>query len=217
MTAMPKITHHLTDPLLMAYAAGTLPEAFNIVVATHVSLCDECRARLHSFDAVGGALIDTAEAMDLSAGSLEATLRTIAGQPPEPRAVRRATGLFPAPLQEYVGGDIDRVVWRRVGGGVSQAVLATRGEATVRLLRIPGGVAVPDHGHRGTELTMVLQGAFRDETDRFAAGDVEVADEAMVHQPVAEEGEDCICLAATDAPLRFNAFLPRVAQTIMRI
>ena len=35
------IRHHLSDQLLMAYAAGQLPEAFNLVVATHVSLCDE--------------------------------------------------------------------------------------------------------------------------------------------------------------------------------
>ena len=92
MTAMPKITHHLTDQILMAYSAGTLPEAFNLVVATHISLCDECRARLHSFDAVGGALIDMSETMEVSADSLEATLRTIAGKPPEPRVARRSAG-----------------------------------------------------------------------------------------------------------------------------
>jgi putative transcriptional regulator len=49
-----KIQHHLTTPLLMGYAAGTLPEAFNLVVATHVSLCDDCRAALAEFEAVGG-------------------------------------------------------------------------------------------------------------------------------------------------------------------
>ena len=53
MTPM-TIRHHLSDPLLMAYAAGTLPEAFGLVAATHVSLCDECRARMEAFDAVGG-------------------------------------------------------------------------------------------------------------------------------------------------------------------
>jgi putative transcriptional regulator len=34
---------------------------------------------------------------------------------------------------------------------------------------------------------------------------------------VAEPGPDCICLAATEAPLRFNSFVPRVAQRVMRI
>jgi len=91
-------------------------------------------------------------------------------------------------------------------------VLNTSEDATVRLLKIPAGTAVPDHGHHGTELTLVLQGAFVDETDRFGAGDVEVANEDMHHTPVAEAGEDCICLAATDAPLRFKGIIPRLAQ-----
>jgi len=76
---------------------------------------------------------------------------------------------------------------------------------------------MPDHGHRGMELTLVLQGAFKDETDRFGAGDIEVASEDDHHQPVAEEGQDCICLAATDAPLRFNGWIPRIAQPFLRI
>ena len=76
---------------------------------------------------------------------------------------------------------------------------------------------MPDHGHRGLELTLVLQGAFRDETDRFGPGDIEIADEAMEHTPIAESGEVCICLAATDAPLRFNAIIPRLAQPFLRI
>ena len=40
------IKHHLTDALIMAYSAGGLPEGFDLVIATHVSLCDECRARV---------------------------------------------------------------------------------------------------------------------------------------------------------------------------
>ena len=51
------IRHHVSDRLLMAYAAGTLPEAFSLVVATHLSLCDECRARAASYDALGGAVL----------------------------------------------------------------------------------------------------------------------------------------------------------------
>lgn len=216
---MNEIKHHLTDAILMAYSAGTLPEAFNLVVATHISMCDECRARMHEFDAVGGTVLDSAEEMAMSAGSFEATMALIAdGDWSEPeRPIRMDDAVFPAPLQDYVGGDLSDVKWRKIGGGVSQAILETEGEATVRLLKIPGGVAVPDHGHRGTELTLVLQGAFKDETDRFGPGDVEVANEDLEHQPIAEEGLDCICLAATDAPLKFNALIPRIAQNFMRI
>ncbi|MEY4983557.1 MAG: hypothetical protein RIR62_1823 [Pseudomonadota bacterium] len=212
------IRHHLTDQLLMAYSAGDLPEAFNLVVATHVSLCDECRARLAAYDAVGGAVIDTGDVAEMSDDSLMACLARIDGLPQaNARRPMKRAGIFPAPLADYVGGGPNKVRWRNLGMGVRQAILPTGKDASARLLYIPAGQAVPDHGHRGLELTLVLQGAFRDEKDRFGPGDIEIADEAMEHTPVAEAGEVCICLAATDAPLRFNAIIPRIAQPFLRI
>lgn len=217
---MRHIRHHLTDALLTAYSAGALPEAFNLVVATHVSLCDECRAALEACDAMGGAVLEDCDAAEVSEDSFAATLELIAAADRDedtPREIRVSQGAFPAPLQDYAGIDVDDVQWRRVGGGVSQAILKTSKDATVRLLKIPAGVAIPDHGHRGTELTLVLKGAFRDEFDRFGPGDIEVANEDLHHTPVAEDGEDCICLAATDAPLRFSGLIPRIAQRFVRI
>lgn len=213
------IKHHLTDDLLMGYSAGALPEAFNVVVATHISLCDECRARLASFDAVGGAVVESVDAVDMAEDSLAAVMAKISAKPDAPVNVPtpRTSSIFPTPLQEYISGNIDDVKWRKIGGGVSQAVLTTSKDASVRLLRIPAGTAVPDHGHRGTELTLVLQGAFKDEHDRFGKGDIEVANEDLHHTPVAEDGMDCICLAASDAPLKFNGFLPRLAQRFVGI
>ncbi|MEM7075879.1 MAG: ChrR family anti-sigma-E factor [Pseudomonadota bacterium] len=212
------IKHHLSDALLMAYSAGTLPEAFSLTVATHISMCDECRARLGAYDTVGGVLMDEGEFAEMSADSFEATLARIdtghSVAPPKPVA---NGGIFPAPLQDYVGGDLDAVNWRPLGMGVKQAILETDSDATARLLFIPAGVAVPDHGHAGTELTLVLKGAFSDDHDRFARGDVEIANESVDHAPVADIGEDCICLAATDARLRFNSWLPRIAQPFLRI
>lgn len=211
---MTQIKHHLTEQLLMGYAAGTLPEAFNLVVASHISMCDTCRAALAEYDAVGGEVMLDVDPVDLAEDALARTLAKIDGgafvDVPAPK--RDANSIFPGPLQDYVKGDLDSLKWRKVGGGVSQLVLQTSGDATVRLLRIPAGVAVPDHGHKGMEVTLVLQGAFVDEEDRFGAGDVEVANEDLHHTPVAENGLDCICLAATDAPLRFSGIVPRIAQ-----
>lgn len=212
------IRHHLSDQLLMGYAAGQLPEAFNLVVATHVSLCDECRARLASFDAVGGALIDKVDVASMDEAALEAALARISGMPQATRSEPlKPAGIFPAPLADYIGGDLSAVRWQRIGGGVKQAILPTGPDATARLLYIPAGTAVPDHGHRGMELTLVLQGAFADDNARFDRGDIEIADEELEHTPVALSGQDCICLAATDAPLRFRSLLPRIAQPLFRI
>ena len=208
------IRHHLSDPLLMAYAAGNLPEAFGLVVATHVSMCDDCRARLCAFEAVGGAVLE-ADACAMDAGALDAVMARL--EQPEAAAPPRPRGFFAGPLADYAGHDLSGVKWKNIGMGVRQAILPTSKAASARLLYIPAGQAVPDHGHRGTELTLVLQGAFRDDTDRFGVGDLEIATEELQHTPVAEAGEACICLAATDAPLRFTALVPRLLQPLFRI
>jgi len=217
------IKHHPTEALLMAYAAGTLPEAFGLAIATHVSMCDTCRAHVESYEAVGGSVLEGAGTVDLAPSSFADTLALIgsdllsAPEPMGPEAEIDSVREVPGPLHDYIGGTLADVKWRSVGMGVKQAVLETGGEGTARLLYIPAGMAMPDHSHRGTELTLVLRGAFRDDEDYFGPGDIEVADDTHHHTPVADISEDCICLAVTDAPLKFSRLLPRLAQPFLRI
>ncbi|MEE4189464.1 MAG: ChrR family anti-sigma-E factor [Roseobacter sp.] len=213
-----KINHHLNDAVLMAYSAGSLPEAFNLLVAAHLSLCDSCRAQAESFDALGGELLDQPCSIVVDETSLGNTIALIDGGAVDQVAPEKSRrGVLPTPLQHYVGGDLDAIQWKPVGMGVKQAILSTSKDASARLLYIPAGTAMPDHGHQGREMTMVLQGAFQDEDGYFARGDVEIADSDLHHTPVADIHEDCICLAVTDAPLQFDRLIPKIAQRILRI
>ncbi|WGW04166.1 ChrR family anti-sigma-E factor [Tropicibacter oceani] len=211
------ITHHLTDDLILGYSAGTLPEAVNLIVATHVSLCDECRAALAAHDTVGGSLLDQGTTAAVSDACLDKVMARIRQSGAPERITVHSDPVLPAPLRDYVGNSLADVKWRPVGMGVKQAILKTSSEATARLLYIPAGTAVPDHGHNGLELTLVLQGAFSDEDGTFRRGDVEVATDAVEHTPIADISQDCICLAVTDAPLRFKGLLPRLAQPFLGI
>lgn len=220
MTTNHTVQHQVPEGLLAAYAAGALPEAFNLVIATHVSLCDEARVRLGALEAVGGALIEDDPGIGMSHGALQATLRLISERPKDPIktvTVHEKDDVLPEPLARHLGHGLADVGWRSLGKGAKQAILDSSKDASVRLLYIPGGVEMPDHGHHGTELTLVLQGAFLDGEDRFARGDIEVAGAEDEHQPVAETGEPCICLTATDAKLRFSGLLPKIAQPFFRI
>ena len=215
---MTAIQHHIPDPILIAYASGRLEQPFALAVAAHVSLCDECRAQLGAHECVGGALLEDGEARDIAAGTRAEVMARLDAAEAEERAepARRArSDVFPGPVMEALKGRPPR--WRSLGMGVRQAILSAGSEGSARLLYIPPGQAVPDHGHHGLEMTLVLQGAFNDETGRFGPGDVEIADDTLEHTPVAEEGAACICLAATDAPLRFTALLPRILQPFFRI
>ncbi len=213
-----EIQHHLSPQILMAYAAGALPEAFNLIVATHLSLCDQCRAEAESYDALGGAVLEAEPDAVMSEGSFEAVMaRIAAGDGPVPKARRAKDRVLPAPLHDYVGGGLADVKWRPLGRGLKQAILPTTDSASARLLYIPAGMAMPRHGHSDIEMTLVLQGAFQDEGGYFARGDIEIADSETEHTPVADSHEDCICLAASNAPLKFRSLLPRLAQPFLKI
>ena len=210
-----QISHHIPDSMLAAYAAGSLPKPFALVVATHVSMCDECRARLLTHQAVGGAVLETTDEIAVS-DDMRADVMALLDAEFEPEPAPRAReGVYPGPIMEALKGKQPR--WRKLGGGVSQCILEMGGEGSVRLLHIPAGRPVPEHTHGGLELTLVLQGGFSDTTGHFDVGDVEIANDDLEHVPTADEGADCICLAATDAPLRFSALIPRVLQPFFAI
>ncbi len=211
---MSAISHHAPDEMLAAYAAGSLPQPFSLVVASHVSLCAHCRVALEAHWSAGGAVLETVGKAALSDSLKSDTLARL-DAPVSHDPVYRRSGIFPGPVMEALKGSPPR--WKTLGAGVRQDILMDDERGSVRLLYIPSGQAVPDHGHNGLELTLVLQGSFTDETGRFGVGDLEVADESLDHTPVAGQGEACICLAATDAPLRFRSFIPRLLQPFFRI
>lgn len=151
--------------------------------------------------------------------------RIYVGEPREaapllrPTVRKTALPTVPEPLRNYVDSDLDEVRWSAVGGGVRQKVLSAPSDrsAICRLLYIPAGQAVPEHGHRGLELTLVLAGSFLDGEVIFTRGDLEIADDALEHTPIAGAEAPCICLAVTDAPLRFKSWLPRLVQAFVGI
>lgn len=211
---MSAIAHHTPEALLAAYAAGSLPYPYALVVAAHISLCLECRATYEAHQAAGGVVLDMSDMEDLSE-DLKSSVLDQLDDPVVTKPVFKRSGVYPAPIMEALKGKKPR--WKSLGLGVRQSILSSGHDGSARLLFIPPGRAVPDHSHNGLELTLVLQGGFSDETGHYGVGDIEVGDHELEHTPVADEGAPCICLAATDAPLRFNSLIPRMLQPLFRI
>ncbi|MGO1163721.1 ChrR family anti-sigma-E factor [Brucella sp. C7-11G] len=217
------INHHLSDELLASYATGSLAEGWSIAVATHLALCPACRSRLKQFEQIGGGLLETVQPAKFEASSWESFKSKLANTPTSHRhssSLSQTTipKVIPEPLRSYVGGDLAELKWKSLGRGAYQVPIKTRdSETQVRLLRIPAGKPVPEHGHGGRELTLVLSGSFNDGTGLFARGDIEEADADLVQQPIASPDGDCICLAVTDAPLKFQGWLMRLVQPLVGI
>jgi putative transcriptional regulator len=129
-----------------------------------------------------------------------------------------ANAVIPEPLRSYVGGDVQDLKWALLAPRVHQVRIDTPGSrGSARLLRFQSGLSVPAHGHRGRELTLVLTGSLCDRDAVLRRGDITETDEQTEHQPYAGPGEDCICLAVTDAPLRFKSMFARLLQPLFGI
>jgi putative transcriptional regulator len=216
------IKFHLGDDILLKYAAGTLDEASSLLVATHLALCPHCRVRSGAADALGGVLLDSLEEAPISASTMDAVLARLRDEPQAPAPSASATGLInpviPDPLRSYLGGDLESLHWRMVAPRVHQVPIETADHRSkARLLRFHSGLAVPTHGHNGRELTLVLSGSLCDRDTVLRRGDIAETDERTEHQPYAGPGEDCVCLAVTDAPLRFKGIFARLLQPMFGI
>ena len=219
------INHHPDITTLMAFSAGTLDEPYAAVVATHLAMSEGGRESLRQINAIGGALLNDEPEAELSNGALDRLLdslgdeddRITVTEPAAPQA--RAADALPLPLQRYIPGGLESVRWKWTGPGVATADLAwgKDGRSRLMLLRVAGGRRVPEHGHGGQELTLILQGAYKDRFGVFAKGDIADHDEDVEHQPIAEPGEDCICLVAVDAKLTFQGRLMRALQPLFGI
>ena len=218
------IEHHVSEDLLLEYAAGALDEASSLLVATHLALCPPCRAVVSEAEAMGGVLLEGEQPEAMSEGSVNTVLERVAQSPVEPaghegargRADRLDAASLPQPLRGYAAYTLSRRGWRRVAPGLSQLVLGTSsGPTTARLFHLAPGTRIPVHSHRGLEVTLVLQGAYQDECGTYARGDVAQLDESVTHQPIVSRSSVCVTLAVTQAPLRFRSLAVRMIQPLL--
>ena len=208
--------HHIDTATLMAFSAGTLNEALSAVVAAHVTTCSHCAHEVETMDMVGSAML-AGMPLQMVEGSVEVPERPVAAPIPYSHAVKDAAGercAIPAPIRRRFGITSKDIRWQPLAPGVwhHRLKLSNPEAGDLRLLRIAPGYRMLEHGHGGTELTLVLDGAFSDSTGEYFAGDVqEVADETE-HCPVADKVTGCICLIASENRARFRGVVGKIVQ-----
>jgi putative transcriptional regulator len=216
-------THHPTEDILAAYAAGATSEPMSLILATHMALCPDCRRLVDDFESVGGLLLESMPEEPVELAAFDPTAH-------EPRTLPRidlpaslqATTTrgrdmaIPEPLRSYLGAGLDSLRWRRLGGISTAPLLPPNGGFVTQMLRIRAGASTPRHSHGGNEFTLVLSGGYSDGHQHYSRGDFAIADPTIDHRPVADAGQDCLCLAITDAPLKLKGIGGRIASLFIR-
>lgn len=213
------ITQHPTDETLTAFAAGNLDEGRSVVVAAHLEACASCRKWAAMVQQIGGVLLSD---LPPTAMADDAFSRTLARIDREERAQERRLPLtapsdlcmLPMAARPYPVGS-----WRWMGPGVHWRPVQVPADSGARvfLLKAAPGTKMPHHTHTGTELTLVLSGAFAHEGGTYGPGDIDEADETVEHQPIVAPGEDCICLVAMEGQLRLLGIVGRLLQPFVRL
>ena len=65
------------------------------------------------------------------------------------------------------------------------------------------------------ELTLVLRGAFKDESGHYRAGDIEITDDSVEHTPIADDGRRLHLFGGDRSPNPlYQHLLPRFAAVL---
>lgn len=207
------INYHPSLAVLKEFVAGTLPASVSIVVSSHVEMCQTCQAQIQQLtDAAATEAFEHQEAFDFLSDSDDNSasidmLNAIMSQPvdnviPRPKTITEieisgARITLPKAMKS-----IGLKEWQGIGK-ISRARLDLEDSAMrTSLLHIDKGGSVPQHSHKGFELTLLLDGSFEDEFGRYQKGDFIWLDETHSHTPTTTEG--CVCLTVSSDALHFT-------------
>jgi len=213
------IKHHPDTRILNEFAAGSLPLAQSICVSVHLHFCDHCKRQTQQLQQLASAMFDHLPEQEIDDTLLEQVLARLDEQPPlsyEQKSSDRDGG--PLLVQRLMNGDYEDLEWRRINSALQISQLRTGDrEHEFALYHIKAGGRIPQHTHRGTELTLVLEGSFSDEEGVYQQGDFLLRDAQDTHTPTAARSADCICIGVLDAPIRFTPWNYRILNPFLRL
>lgn len=225
------IKHHPQEALLLAHAKGELPLSMAIAVSAHCTLCAKCNA-------IVAALTEQEAEATLSAGSpedrvtasetdmtlvpdplpreLQAMLAHIFSQPeanvipshaPISLSVKTTTYSIPAVFRQHLTRP-----WQQLGKVCRMRFDVDELNTRASLLHIDALGEIPQHTHKGYELTLLLAGEFTDINGEYVPGDFILLDNQTHHAPKTKTG--CLCYTVLDAPLHFTKGLSKLLNPI---
>lgn len=209
------ISLHPSQQQLAAYVAGSCDYATALVIAAHCDMCESCRQKvaLLNQQASEQAFADVAS---LSADYTRMLADITALPVAEAAPVKPFDGMveldgrkfkLPRALHRYAAKTGN---WSHLVGKLWQAPvdLGCAGKAT--FIYMEKGGSVPEHTHRGSELTLVLDGEFSDGVRDYDSGDFILLDQQHTHSPHSQADEGCLVFSIVDKPLHFTSGLARL-------
>ena len=208
------ISFHPTSQQLELFSAGNCEPAMALMISAHIDMCSVCRAssrRLQecvSIEALSEGISLGSEYKDMLA---EITNLPIATQ----EAVYTNSTLeldgrhfaLPRALHRFTSKTGN---WSRLVDKLWQAPVELGEVGKGTFIYMEKGGRVPEHTHKGSELTLVIDGQYSDGLANYDCGDFTLLDGSNKHLPHSEAEEGCLVFTIVDKPLHFTSGLARL-------
>ncbi len=214
------IKHHPSDDILAQFAAGQLPVSVSVAVSIHVEMCTCCQEQVAKYteQAANESLVVSDDERLLNSELDEMFEQITQDQSIDSIPVQNAQMLkwsnkeiiMPSALRQLEFSD-----WSGLGKVSRSRVKLDDKDNRSSLLHIDAGGQVPAHTHTGQELTVLLEGSFKDEMGEYHRGDFIWLTGEHEHQPISEKG--CLCYAVVTNPLHFTEGLSRLLNPIGKL
>lgn len=208
------ISLHPTQQQLVDFVEGNLAPAMSLVVAAHADMCVQCQRKMQLMqDRIAELAFEKADDK-IEFGAMLANITQLPAADkidfiPKKQKIELDGRQFnlPRPLQRYV----DKTgSWSHLLGNLWQAPVDLGPAGKANFIYMEKGGKVPEHTHRGNELTLVIDGEFSDGLAMYDTGDFIVMDQSNTHAPHSEASEGCLVFSIVDAPLHFTSGIARL-------
>lgn len=206
---------HPSPAQLAAFVEGNSSPAMSLVISAHVDMCPECQQRVAQLQEAASqtALAETSLSADFDQMLADITQLPLAesnivvDRVPSSIELDGRTFDVPRALRRYVSKTGS---WSHLIGNLYQAPVDLGPIGKANFIYMEKGGSVPEHTHKGNELTLVINGEFSDGLNQYDTGDFIMMDGQHTHAPYSEADEGCLVFSVVDQPLHFTSGIARL-------
>ncbi|TPV53707.1 anti-sigma factor [Aestuariibacter sp. GS-14] len=213
------IKFHPTPEHLQQFVKGTLSPVESLMISAHCDMCARCQSRVEMMTA-DYANTEIEQAVQSYDPDFDAMLASITQQPAAERASqikarRNSTAIELDGKTFELPKTLHRLVkkkgnWSSLVGKLWQAPVDLGIDGVANFIYIEKGGTVPEHTHRGSEMTLVINGEFSDGLNDYDSGDLIYMTGDHTHAPRSDAPEGCLVFSIVDQPLHFTSGLARL-------
>jgi putative transcriptional regulator len=203
---------------LQAFSAGNCQPALALMISAHVDMCPQCRSECVDIQAeLADDLLMQPKVSEPLSNRYISMMSNITSLPvvhtPVPIAENSSIELdgkffeLPRTLKRHV---INTGNWSRLVGKLWQAPVDLGEIGKANFMYMEKGGRVPEHTHKGTEFTLVVNGQYGDGISEYESGDFTIMDSKHKHLPHSQSDEGCLVFTIVDQPLHFTAGIARL-------